>query len=69
MSTQEEQPIVPDFAVKLQSDTEPQPPGDPGRSLFAEVRVIRQQLQVFGQALERLVDVVSEVDRKLTQPH
>lgn len=50
--------VVADFHVKLQSDTEPQP-GDPGKSLVAEVAALRTNVQQLCQAVRGLVQLQS----------
>lgn len=49
----------PDFHVKLQSDTETPSMGDPGRSLSAEVRLLREQVAQLCQAVRALVQLQS----------
>jgi len=63
-----ESPIVPDFKVRLQSDTEPQSFCSEPRVISHEVCAMRRQLEAFRQVLERLVDLLQEIDRKIT-PH
>jgi hypothetical protein len=64
MSTEEPTEVKSDFHVKLQSDTEP-PSGDPGRSLSAEVRLLREQIGQLCQAVRGLVTLISVLDKKV----
>jgi hypothetical protein len=68
MSTEElkEPAIVPDFHVKLQSDTE-QPTGDPGKSLTQEVALLRQQVAQLCQAVRGLVQLQSVLNTAVQQ--
>lgn len=56
--------VVADFHVKLQSDTEPQP-GDPGKSLVAEVAALRTNVQQLCTAVRGLVTLLSVLDKKV----
>lgn len=56
----------PDFHVKLQSDSE-QPMGDPGRSLSAEVRLMREQMAQLCQAVRGLVQLQSVLNQAVQQ--
>lgn len=61
--------VVPDFHVKLQSDTE-QPTGDPGKSLTQEVAALREehkkltgQIAQLCSAVRALVQMQSVLER------
>ena len=56
--------VTPDFAVKLQSDVEPQPT-DAGKSLVAEVAALRNNVQQLCQAVRGLVTLISVLDKKV----
>lgn len=60
------------FHVKLQSDTEQQPTGDPGKSLIreieklqAEVGALRTNVQSLCQAVRGLVTLQAVMDKRL----
>lgn len=57
--------VKPDFEVKLQSDIEPPPPGDPGKSLTVEVQLLRQQVAQLCAAVRGLTTLQAVMDRKL----
>jgi hypothetical protein len=59
-----EEQIVPDFEVRLPSDTEP-PMGDPGKSLVAEVTALRTNVQQLCTAVRGLVTLLSVLDKKV----
>lgn len=67
MSTEllKEPAVVPDFHVKLQSDVEAQPSGDPGRSLIREVELLRLQVADLCAAVRGLVQLQSVANQKL----
>ena len=52
--------------MKLQSDTE-QPMGDPGRSLSAEVRLMREQVGDLCKAVRALVQLQSVLNQGVQQ--
>lgn len=57
--------VVADFQVKLQSDTEPHPSSDSGKSLNREVELLRQQVQQLCVAVRGLVQLQSIANQKL----
>jgi len=50
--------------VKLQSDIE-QPTGDPGRSLFTEVQLLKADMQQLCKAVRSLVQFQATANQKL----
>lgn len=56
--------IIPDFEVRLQSDTEPQPTPT-GKSLIAEVQLLREQVQQLTQVVRGLAQLQSVANQKL----
>ena len=57
--------VVADFHVKLQSDGQPSPSGDSGKSLIKEVELLRQQVQQLCAAVRGLVQLQSVANQKL----
>ena len=59
--------MVADFHVKLPSNNEPQPTGDPGKSPVREVELLRQQMQQLCQAVRGLVQLQSVLSQGVQQ--
>ena len=57
--------VVADFKVIFPSDVDPQPVGDPGRSLFAEVQSLKQQVADLCNAIRALVSLQKEANQKV----